>query len=302
MKMKKLPGTKKVALVIALLSGVGIVHQASAQVVVIDPYNYSANIATATASSIGAAASTVSAVENGVTAVATTALAIKAHEQLNLLDQIANKDDSHYNNVDIHNENVQTFNDYLTNIYNENNTYYPELPEIIEPIPEAMLAMMKAGLYNNEGNVDDYLKNFKDASAYGNESCFGGDCSSNQIAALNKSQIYGIDAQKKSNDAMLKTLDVQREDLGAEVGRMAEFGSKVAKAKGQAQQMQVANQLAISQGNQMMKMRSLMLTEQTAQATRAQAVSDREAKQVASAQSLRRSSFESNRSNAPTSW
>lgn len=53
-----------------------------------------------------------------------------------------------------------------------------------------------------------------------------------------------------------------------------------------------ANQLASNQTNQLLQIRSLLIAQQNAVATRMQAESDREAQQEAATEQVRRSTFE----------
>lgn len=209
------------------------------------------------------------------------------------IDTNITKIDTNITNIDT---NIEKHFDYTKNISIINNNYYGN-DDGIEPIPWEMVT----GL--DPVPMEDYLENFKNAAAYEGAACFSGNCDKDDMLALQQAQAYGVDAQKKTNDAMLRTVEFQRASLGDE-GKRLEFLSEKALADpeetGQRKQMQLALQLANEQGNHLLKMRQAMLQSQSAEVVREHVANDTRAKQVASAQSLRRPvSFEP--ATAPTS-
>ena len=62
-------------------------------------------------------------------------------------------------------------------------------------------------------------------------------------------------------------------------------------AQGQMQAIQAANQLASHQANQLLQLRALLIAQQSAEATRAQAVADREAQQAAAGEQFRSGTY-----------
>lgn len=132
------------------------------------------------------------------------------------------------------------------------------------------------------GSMDAYLQQFGDTQHYQESSCIGtGGCTSAQLDQLGDNQYRGSDAQKTSNDALLKNLDAQQSQLRNDATTLASLQQNAQSSTGQMQALQAANQLASHQAAQLIQIRSLLMAQQTAEATRVQMQLDQEAKQQA---------------------
>lgn len=132
------------------------------------------------------------------------------------------------------------------------------------------------------GGIDGYLSKFQNVNYYKNSPCFSnGGCSPTALAAMQQSQTFGSEAQKRVNDAMFKGLDQQQSNLQTDATQLQRLQSQAGSADGQMKAIQAANQLASNQATQLLQIRSLLITQQTAAATRAQAIADQEAMQSA---------------------
>jgi P-type conjugative transfer protein TrbJ len=69
----------------------------------------------------------------------------------------------------------------------------------------------------------------------------------------------------------------QQDTLLADADALAGLQRQATNAKGQMQAIQAANQLAGAQTNQLLQIRSLLIAQQSAQATKSQVSADREA-------------------------
>lgn len=135
------------------------------------------------------------------------------------------------------------------------------------------------------GSINGYLSKFQDVSYYKNSPCFSnGSCSPAEQAAIQQSQVLGSQAQKKANDAMFQGLDLQQTNLQNDAAQLQLLQSQAGNADGQMKAIQAGNQLASGQSNQLLQIRSLMITQQNAIATRNQALADREAQQQAASE------------------
>jgi P-type conjugative transfer protein TrbJ len=135
------------------------------------------------------------------------------------------------------------------------------------------------------GSINGYLSKFQDVSYYKNSPCFSiGGCSPAEQAAMQQSQVLGSQAQKKANDAMFQGLDLQQTNLQNDAAQLQLLQSQAGNADGQMKAIQAGNQLASGQSNQLLQIRSLMITQQNAIATRNQALADREAQQQAASE------------------
>ena len=132
------------------------------------------------------------------------------------------------------------------------------------------------------GSIDGYLSKFQDVNYYKNSPCFSnGSCSPAEQAAIQQSQELGSQTQKKANDAMFQGLDQQQTNLQGDAAQLELLQSQAGSADGQMKAIQAGNQLASNQANQLLQIRSLMITQQNAIATRMQAEADINARQQA---------------------
>ena len=146
------------------------------------------------------------------------------------------------------------------------------------------------------GSVDGYLSKFQDANYYRGSPCFSsGGCSPAEQAAIQQSQVLGSQAQKRANDAMFHGLDQQQNNLQNDAAQLQLLQSQAGNADGQMKAIQAGNQLASNQANQLLQIRSLMITQQNAIATRNQVLADREAQQQAASEMHYRVPAASNR-------
>jgi P-type conjugative transfer protein TrbJ len=142
------------------------------------------------------------------------------------------------------------------------------------------------------GSVDAYLNKFQDASQYQSSPCYSqAGCTPEQWAAMRESERLGSQAQKQANDALFRGLDRQQDAMQSDAGQLQRLQSSAQGATGQMQAIGYANQLASHQANQLLQIRSLLVSQQNAIATRNQAVADREAKEAASSVQLRMGTF-----------
>ena len=86
---------------------------------------------------------------------------------------------------------------------------------------------------------------------------------------------------KNENDAVFKVIDEQQNTLQSDADNLAELQTQASGAQGQMEAIQAANQLASAQTNQLLQIRSLLVAQQNAAATLAQAQADKEAQQIA---------------------
>lgn len=78
----------------------------------------------------------------------------------------------------------------------------------------------------------------------------------------------------------LRLLTNQQETLQSDADNLADLQTQATGAQGQMEAIQAANQLASAQTNQLLQIRSLLVSQQNAAATLAQAEADKEAQQI----------------------
>lgn len=147
--------------------------------------------------------------------------------------------------------------------------------------------------YKNQlGSIDAYLAKFHDVDYYRSSPCFReGGCTEAQWAALKDQQDLGSQAQKKATDALFKGLDKQQDTMVADALTLQRLQSSAQSARGQMEALGYANQLASHQANQLLQLRALFIAQQNAIITRQQVIADREAREAAAAEQLRKGTF-----------
>lgn len=146
---------------------------------------------------------------------------------------------------------------------------------------------------NQAGSLDSYLKRYKDINYYRSSPCFNSnvECTADEISALRKAEQNNSEARKKANDAVFKALDEQQETLQRDADNLADLQTQVTGAQGQMEAIQAANQLASAQTNQLLQIRSLLVAQQNAATTLAQAQADKEAQQAAASEIFRAGTY-----------
>lgn len=124
--------------------------------------------------------------------------------------------------------------------------------------------------YQNQlGSLDAYLGKFQDVAYYRGSPCFSSTgCSDAERAAMEENRRLASESQKRANDALFKGLEQQQDNLEADARQLTRLQSAAQGADGQLAAIGYANQLASNQANQLLQIRSLLIAQQNAEATR----------------------------------
>ncbi len=124
--------------------------------------------------------------------------------------------------------------------------------------------------YQNQlGSLDAYLGKFQDVAYYRSSPCFSAaGCSDAERAAMEENRRLASESQKTANDALFKNLELQQSNLEADARQLNRLQSAAQGADGQLAAIGYANQLASNQANQLLQIRSLLVAQQSAEATR----------------------------------
>ena len=142
------------------------------------------------------------------------------------------------------------------------------------------------------GSLANYLAQFQNVSYYRSSPCYSASgCTSSAQQTLANNQTTGSAAQKSANDAVFTMLNQQQQQLSTDAANLASLQSSSQGANGQMQALGYANQLASSEINQLMQIRAILITQQTAAATRAEVVNDRESQEQAGSELFRSGSY-----------
>ena len=138
------------------------------------------------------------------------------------------------------------------------------------------------------GNLDNYLAKYQDVSYYRASSCFQrSGCTTTDRAALDANSVTTSQALKKAHDALFQGIDLQQTNLNNDASQLQRLQSQAQGATGQMQAIGFANQLASQQANQLLQIRSLLLSQQNAIGTRANLDANKEAQRAAASKALR---------------
>lgn len=146
---------------------------------------------------------------------------------------------------------------------------------------------------NQAGSLDSYLQRYQDVNYYRSSPCFNSNvtCTADEIKALQNADKNNSEARKKANDAVFKAIDQQQQTLTTDANNLADLQSQASGAKGQMEAIQAANQLASAQTNQLLQIRSILLAQQSAAATLAQAEADKDAQRTAASAAIREGTY-----------
>jgi len=146
---------------------------------------------------------------------------------------------------------------------------------------------------NQAGSLDSYLKRYQDINYYRSSPCFNSniECTPEELKAIQNAEKDNSEARKKANDAVFKAIDQQQKTLQSDADNLADLQNQASGAKGQMEAIQAANQLASAQTNQLLQIRSLLVAQQNAASTLAQAQADKEAQRAAASASIREGTY-----------
>ncbi len=137
------------------------------------------------------------------------------------------------------------------------------------------------------GSLNAYLGKYQDVTFYRNSPCFSGaECTSIQRDKILENQRLASESQKKANDALILSLSKQQQYLESDAQQLVRLQAAAQGADGQLAAIGYSNQLASSQINQLLQIRSLLIAQQNAFAAQIQSQSDKEALHQASREHL----------------
>jgi conjugal transfer/entry exclusion protein len=97
----------------------------------------------------------------------------------------------------------------------------------------------------------------------------------------------GSEARKAANDALIEAVGAEQKAFNEELADLVKIAKVGEKAQGHGHQLQVANALAVTEVNQLMKLRSMMMVSEASRAVEAHAAADKDARAIAVKDRLR---------------
>ena len=133
--------------------------------------------------------------------------------------------------------------------------------------------MGTVGMFQNGSALQNYLNQFQNVNYW--------------LSASPSSYTYqtaGSVAQKQANDALVKGIVAQQQQIQKDAATLQQLESQASSADGQMKALVAANQLAALQQEQLLQIRELLLQEQQALAARQQTLANDEAMRQAATQ------------------
>ncbi|KTD64440.1 P-type conjugative transfer protein TrbJ [Legionella spiritensis] len=143
------------------------------------------------------------------------------------------------------------------------------------------------------GSLQGYLDRFQSQEYYQKTACFNGNgqCSPEELKKIKQNKMAASVAEKRANDAMLKGIDKQQQNLKKDSEKLRVLQSQAQTAEGQKQALQAASQLSSNQAHQLLQIRGLLVAQQNAQAVRDAAAVNKEAIQTAGDERFRAGTY-----------
>jgi conjugal transfer/entry exclusion protein len=173
------------------------------------------------------------------------------------------------NNISVLTQKNYDIDTYFTWIINGNG-------EEIIPIPRDVQATLDT--ITNWNEVGKFNSKFKTASDYK-----GSIESTSSLDVAFK----GSEARKAANDALIEAVGAEQKAFTEELADLVKIAKVGEKAQGHGHQLQVANALAVTEVNQLMKLRSMMMVSEASRAVEAHAAADKDARAIAVKDRLR---------------
>jgi len=133
-------------------------------------------------------------------------------------------------------------------------------------------------LSNSSGNIAGYLNQFQNPSYYINSTCLSSNtCNATQLRALSDQQQAKRDLLQATNKNVLTGINNQQASIQTEAATLQSLQSSASTVTGQLQALMYANQFAGFQANQLMQIKSILLSQQAASIALQQVKDDRAA-------------------------
>lgn len=191
--------------------------------------------------------------------------------------------------LDQYKQQLRQYDNLLQNTKSLNNFQWDDANHTINNLVRTTDTL---GEYKKQaGSLENYLNRYQTSDYYSRNSCMNGGCTREQRAQLEQNKIDAANAQKKSRDAMMRGLDEQQQTLTRDAANLERLQKQAKDADGQKQAIQAASQLASSEANQLLQIRSLLVSQHTAEVTREAEKANREAMEEAADARFRAGTF-----------
>lgn len=148
-----------------------------------------------------------------------------------------------------------------------------------------------SNLANQFGSIDNYLDRFQDINTYRNAPCLDNGCNRAQMTAWLRGQ-RDLSADKsgevqETNRAIIRGVEDQQIQLQADAQSLRDLQNNAVGVQGNLEAIQTANQLASAQANQLLQIRGLLISQQSAVASSQLLDADKTALEAAATEKVR---------------
>ena len=169
--------------------------------------------------------------------------------------------------VAAHAQQVQQYQLQLQQYANQVRNTVAPVAQVWQAAQSTMNTVMgTVGMFQNGSALQSYLNQFQNVNYW--------------LSASPNSYTYqtaGSVAQKQANDALVKGIVAQQQQIQKDAATLQQLQSQASTADGQMKALMAANQLAALQQEQLLQIRELLLQEQQALAARNQTLANDEA-------------------------
>lgn len=188
---------------------------------------------------------------------------------------VANQASEIQNQISQYNVQLDHYKNVITNTKSLTSFQWDNANLVINNILEATNTL---DYYKQEaGSMNKYLERYQSTQYYKKGACFNGGCTKQELQKIEKNRVQASVAEKRANDAMLKGIDRQQQNMKSDAKKLNVLQQKAENSEGQKQALQAAAQLASNQSNQLLQIRGLLLAQQNSEATRYAAKANKEA-------------------------
>lgn len=184
---------------------------------------------------------------------------------------ILNQANEYKTQVDQYNNQIQQYQNMVENTKSLTSYQWDNANGVINNLLESTNTI---DYYKQEaGSLQAYLDRFQSQDYYQKIPFFHDE----ELKKIRQSKLSASVAQKRANDAMLKGIDKQQQNLKKDSETLRTLQTQAQNATGQKQALQAASQLASNQSHQLLQIRGLLIAQQNAQVIRDASVANKEA-------------------------
>lgn len=210
-------------------------------------------------------------------------------EVLESIMQTAQQADQYAKQIQEYQAQLKQLEDQLKNTVAPAAYIWSEILNTIQKIEDLQSEVQS--LYAEAGGLEAYLAKYGNIEFYKTSPEFGKDGVNNWFE-VTEPEFDQNQYQKKSNDAMSKTIELQTKQFKKDVKQLKDIQRYAQGAEGRMEAIQYGNQLASMTNDQLLQLRRTLLSMHQAELAKIQSAQDAEAREIAATEVLMSGDFE----------